>query len=217
MSEIPNLTSDKSNIISNVTFYFKKMNGKCLMLMVEYYFLTKRVVYQPKFPDGVVLNDIHYKYNFIVQPFVLERSVHLIKNPGAKLFLMYPEKINLASSNSSIIRFIMNNSSLIEGIKLNLDCKSDLECEDLNRMKKCIVPKSHFYMKRSGYFNSYHKRYTEKYFVIYDASLINITLPEKEDAELYIEYEDNKNTKKIGYQGFLNFVINYDDNKNNIT
>ena len=137
------------------------MNGKCLMLMVEYYFLTKYYVFQPEFLDGVVLNEIHYKYNFIIQPFEMEDSIFLIDKPGAKVFLMYPENINLASSNSSIIRFIMNNSSLIEGIKLNLDSKSDLECEDLNRMKKCIVPKSHFYMKRSGYFNLYHKNYIE--------------------------------------------------------
>jgi len=45
-------------------------------------------------------------------------------------------------------------------------------------MKKCIVPKSHFYMKTSsGYFNLYHKNSYRRYVIIYDASLINITLP----------------------------------------
>jgi len=48
----------------------------------------------------------------------MEDSIDLIDDPGAKVFLMYPEKINFASSNSSIIRFIMNNSSLIKEIKL---------------------------------------------------------------------------------------------------
>ena len=159
VSEIPNLISDKSDIISNVTFYFKKMNGKCLMLMVEYYFLPEFSVYEPEFPDGIVLKYMHYKYNFIIKPFRIDDSIIIIDSPGAKIFLLYPENINLATSNSSIIRFIMNNSSLIENIKLNLDSESDLECEDLYKMKKCIVPKSHFYMKRSGYFTLYHKAY----------------------------------------------------------
>ena len=119
MSEIPNLISDKSDIISNVTFYFKKMNGKCLMLMVEYYFLPEFSVYEPEFPDGIVLKYMHYKYNFIIKPFRIDDSIIIIDSPGAKIFLLYPENINLATSNSSIIRFIMNNSSLIENIKLN--------------------------------------------------------------------------------------------------
>ena len=213
VSEIPNLISDSSNVIPNTTFYFKKMTGKPLMLFVEYSSEGENMP-TPSFPNVLVLSAIHYKYNFIISPFESNETIS-IKNYGARVFLVYPEKIDLNSSNSTIIRYIMDNPHLSNEIKLNPDSKFNLECENINNMKKCIVSKSHFNWKKSGYYNIFHKNHEGDFNIYYETPLINATLAEKE-AQLYIEYEDNKRVQYVGNYGVLNIVLDYNDKATNI-
>ena len=213
VTEIPNLISDRSNALPNAFSYFKKMTGKPLMLFIEYSSERENMP-APSFPNELVLSDIHYKYNFRIQPFQFNEIIS-IQNFGTKVSFVYPEKINFISSNSETIRLIMDKPHLANGIKLNPESKSYLECEDLNEMKKCIVPQSHFNWKKSGYYNTYHMNHEGDLSIYFDAPLIDVTLPEKE-TELYIEFEDNQNIKYIGNKGILNFVLDYNDNTNNI-
>ena len=110
----------------------------------------------------------------------------------------------------------MGNPSLVKEIKLNLDSKYHLECKYLNEMKKCEVPKSHFNMKKSGYYNIYHINHDGDFNIYYNALLINVTLPENNVVELYIEEEDNKEEKAVGINGIIHFVLHHNDNETNI-
>ena len=215
VTKIPNLISDTSYLFNGASSYFKKMTGRPLIFFIEYTLEEKNGTI-PSFEEELIFENIHYKYNFRIKPFHFNETFS-IKNKGTKVLLTYPEKIDIINNNSTKIRFIMNNNaSLANAIKLNPDSKSLLYCEDLNKMKICVVPLSHFNMKESGFYNTYHKNHEDNFNIYYDAPLINVILPEKRISELYIEYEDNIDTKYIGYHGFLNFVIDYNDNITNI-
>ena len=71
--------------------------------------------------------------------------------------------------------------------------------------------------KDNEYYNTNLKDYVDDLNIHYGSPLINDTLPEEENAtELYIEYEDNQEKKYIGYEGILNFVLDFNDSETNI-
>ena len=50
----------------------------------------------------------------------------------------------------------------LRGIRLNPEA-NDLECLNINDIyKRCIVPKSHFINKNSGYYYTYHANHNDK-------------------------------------------------------
>jgi len=101
-------------------------------------------------------------------------------------------------------------------LSLNIDTESYLECEDLNMMKKCTVPLSHFKDLKSGYFNIYHLNHENNSIIYYGSPLIEVTLSKDEFIELYIKDEDNDKSMEIGLKGIINIVLNYTDNEVNI-
>ena len=204
VDKIPNLITNKTSEIPipKTISYFKKMTGKKLMLFVKYESSGQKNI--PGVQNEIILNNIHYKYNFRIQPFQFNEKVD-VGSSGDRIFLVYPEKLDFIANNYTIIRFITNNQYKNNEFKLNKDSKSYLQCEDLRNMKKCVVPNSHFNGKTSGYYNIYNQNYT-----YYDVPLINVI------KELSIEYEDNNRRFDIGYQGILNLVLNYNDSGTNI-
>ena len=214
VKEIPNLITDKVNVIENAYYsYFKKMSGRNLMLISQYN-ETKPI---PSSENEITLDKIHYKYIFKIQPFQFEENI-TIQNSGAIAYHVFPEKIDFNSGNSVIIRFDMHFPSYDSGIKLNPDSESFLDCEDLEkiRIKKCVVPVSHFNGMKSGNYNIYHKNHAGDLNIYYDLPLINVVLPEENIKEIYIEKADNQLPKYIGYQGTLNFVLDFNDSEHNI-
>ena len=216
VTEIPNLISDNSNIIQNsYSSYFKKMTGKKLILFAKYNIEGENMPI-PSAEKEIFLNNIHYKYTFIIEPFKFNETITVHKE-GALVYFVYPEKIDFTSSNSAIIRFYMDIPSLDIGIKLNPDSELDLECKNLNSIKRCVVPASHFNGKENGTYNVYHKNHAGDSNIYYELPLINVTLPEKENiTELNFESREKYRTKYIGYQGILNFVLDFNDTKTNI-
>ena len=79
-----------------------------MLLFTEYIIGMEYHQFSRELP--MTFNDIHYKYNFIVQLFYFNDTIS-VKKSWTKLFLLYPEKI-VFSSDSTIIRLIMNEPSL---------------------------------------------------------------------------------------------------------
>ena len=204
ITSIPNFISD----LHNETLYFKKMPEKPLMMFFE----GEDISY---YEDGLTLENLHYKYIFIIERFKLNDTI-LIDYDGTNVLLAYPEKLNLISTNSTIIRYIMADPTLATGIKLDNNSESDLECDDLNMMKKCTVPISHFKEKKSGYFNTYHLNHKGNYNIYYNSPSIFISLSKDDYIELYIEDADNTKYQAIGINGIINLVINYNDSVTNL-
>ena len=211
VTEIPNFIS--GFILKGL--YFKKMSGKPLMLLFEYPIEDDEVIIESS-QNETTFNNIHYKYNFRIQPYHFSQTIK-VKNNGTNVLLAYPENIIFDSNNSTVIRYIMTDPSLANDIKLDPNSESYLECNNINGMKKCEVPESHFTAMKSGYYNTYHKNHEDSYNIYYNAPLINITFSKADKiTELHIEEKDNSEIKYIGFQGILNLVLDYNDNETNI-
>ena len=97
----------------------------------------------------IFLENIHYKYNFRILPGQNNKGILAIKK-GTSIKLIYPEELNLTSDDTFIVRYIMNDPSNSDKVKLNLYSNNDLYCENLIKMKKCFVNRTHFSYQETG-------------------------------------------------------------------
>ena len=168
--------------------------------------------YLGEFVNQTILENLHYKYNFIIKQVDYFEPV-FVEGYGNNIKLTYPEELDFSSKDYLTIRYIINNSSLAKNMKLNPD-SFILDCIDLKEMKKCTVSPTHFGGKENGNYNTYHMNHYNAYSIYQDSSPINVILP-KNRIELYIKDEDNK-LINLGQNGLLYFVTNYTDNETNI-
>ena len=169
----------------------------------------------------MVLKDIHYKYNFRIQPVFLNTSF-FTEYYGTSIYLTFPEELDFASKNNLEIRFIMMNSYNAKYISLlypdtNTNYSS-LYCLDLTGIKMCTIHISYFVRqnyKKNNYCYVYHSDNIFHARINYAAPPIKVILPKK---ILYIDIEAQENTKKmiICQNSKLYLMTNYDDSKLNI-
>jgi hypothetical protein len=153
--DLPNFISVKGKLM------FKKMTGRPLMILMDN---TQTDI----ITGGSTWNNIHYKYNFIIQPSEIQADISIEGN-GTNIQLTYPQELDFSNQTSLNIYYIMPEPNLVDNIKLNPNSKSDLSCSNLIGMKKCTVPDSHFKRGESGNFDTYHKNH-EGYYIRYSAS-----------------------------------------------
>ena len=118
---IPNLNSKEFILefaTGNQTCYFKKKNNSNLLLLCSA--TEEGEIYLGKIEEEIILNDIHYKYNFLIQP-VDNNKVINIKEIGSYVALVYPGTLDFTSQNNLIIRYIMSSPLNEKEIKLNPD------------------------------------------------------------------------------------------------
>ena len=143
VTNIPSINSDIFKLC-----YFKKNKESPLLYLCNF----SRGTSSYKIDDKLILNNLHYKYNFIIQPF--NYTYHFTLDSlfyGTSIRATYPAILNFTSEKSLTIRYIMSEPTLAEHIKFVSD--SDyLECEDLNGLKKCIVSLLYFLSNKSEYY-----------------------------------------------------------------
>ena len=202
------------NIISNINnnCYFKKFNDNPLLYLCRIDETFEQPFEFGNLTNELVFNNLHYKYNFRIQPFEEKYSLNLI-NFNYKTFikLITPEILNFSSEDTLTMRFITPSSYHSGNIKLNPNSSSIITCKDLQEMSICNVPVSHFLKEKNGNFNLYYsdnKRY-------YDIPQIKVILPNSL-VEIPIEEDDNKDNIYIGDKGLLYLRTNFTDNETNI-
>ena len=92
--------------------------------------------------NALIMDNSYYKYNFRIQPFKQE-YLFKINDIGTSIILAYPETLDFAYEESLTIRYIISASSLAKNLKFISDSEY-LKCGDINGLKKCIVPLTHF-------------------------------------------------------------------------
>ena len=211
ISSINNLHSSefklKFNNIGEQNCYFKKNNKDNLLILCQIITANKET-YLEKIDNEITLRDIHYKYIFKIQPGENKERI-MLGNEGTLIEFVYPEILNFSSIDLLTIRYKVNSPLKTNNIKLYPDSPSELSCKNLNSMKICNVSVQHFTNKKNGYYYTYHLNHLDKYSIYYDANPINIIF--HREIEIVIEEKDNKNLIKIGNNGTLYLVTNYND------
>ena len=204
ISSIPNFIATISR-----TEYFKKTTGRPLIYFFEI---------DSQYGQGILKNEnesiisnMHYKYNFRIQPYDINQTIPIdIYAMGINTInLFYPKKLDFTLEESLIIRYIASYNKLKIKLKPSLP---DLECVDLNGMKKCTVSLFDFVGEKSGNYETYYSIYGNKYRIYFKLPTINIILPEN---RVYIIIEEKLNFTgiNIGENGLLYFETNYIDDK----
>ena len=217
VTEIQNLRSTMipfSTTKNDIRCYFKKDAFHSLLLIC----MTTE-------EKNIVLNTIvgntydknHYKYNFVVATFYNDETIY-IKYTGVRFFLAYPEQLDLYSQESVTIRYLIRSYAYSENktaeITLNPD-SSRLNCKNLTGMIKCVVPRSHFQAKESGYYYTRYLNQNGNFVINYDIDKFNVTLPPNPNI-IKIELEEKYNSfyMVVGLNGVIYFETSYNDTKN---
>ena len=147
VTSIPNLLINYFDDKSSKGYYcfFKKTTLNPLLLLCVYY--DNYYSYNITLKDELILEDIHYKYNFRIQPAFIDTSI-IIENYEASLYLVFPEQLDFVSKNQLEIRFIEVGPYNVKYISLLYPDTntpySNLNCLDLITVKICNIHISYF-------------------------------------------------------------------------
>ena len=216
----------QTNITSLQNINTKTFNKNCYFWktrMNPLFIFCKSIPSNFSLEKELILDDIHYKYNFRIQPYDLN-PINTIFCFGNNLISYYPEEINFEFQNSISIIFCTsfnNDKSNILIIYPEPNSYSNipyLKCQSVAIIKKCEVSISNFIRQN-------YKQNEYGYFLITDKnnkisfnvalSPIKIILPEKIIA-INIEKEDNSNVIKICKNRLFYIITDYSDTKANI-
>ena len=129
------------------------------------------------------MDNIHIKYNFRIQP-VNRPEEFTMKNSGGFMLLRYPIKLDFSKNNLIPIYFFIADDTNTRGIRLNpdseeLNCGFPLYEDDI----KCLVPKSHFNGKQSGYYYTYYLNNKNGLNIFYEISPFLVILPKEDESK----------------------------------
>ena len=171
----------------------------------------KETFYLEEIKKEIILENINVKYNFRIQPVYITDEFE-VREQGNYIKFVYPIVLNYYLYDTINIDCYLNTYPYNE-FKIILNSDSDiLTCYNLNtRIQRCIVPKSYFDGKESGYYPLLHLNYLNNKTIAYQLSPIQIILPKENDIIIRIEKEVNKDIIKIGQKGILYLMTNFDD------
>ena len=213
IDSISELTSKKFVLKFNnkydINCFFKKsVNNKKLLILCE---STNQqdVLYFGKSTKIIILDNIYYKYNFIIHP-IENYEIINIEGYDEPFKLIYPETLKLDLEQKLKLRYIIETTRETAIIKLHPDSPS-LECQNLIGMKMCRVSYENIPAVISGYYYTYHLNHLNKFSINYEINPINIIFPNYTKIRIGIQDEYNTDIIKLGHKGILYLVSNYSD------
>ena len=219
INNIQNLHSNMFNVESYISCFFKKtkINPLFLFCIIQ----SSSSIYNYTLDHEVILKDIHYKYNFVIQPFSIKTTIYMLET-SSFVFLAFPDELNFKSQNSMSIIFIIPDPSRISSIYLtseNSYQSNSLSCDNLIGMKRCNISLSYFLTqnnKEVDYYSvEYYSSYTYSRKIDYSVAPVKVTLPTN-ILNINIRSYDNSDTKLICKNGAFYFISSYDDTYTNI-
>ena len=128
--------------------------------------------------EGFTENDIHYKYNFIFGNQNIDETIHSTEPVSAYTLGSYPKILDFTTKDSFDLYIFTTMANLINNIRFNENAE-DLQCQDIEDIKKCIVTKNHFKGKKSGYHLIHYKNNAQNYTTIYYSFGVDVILPDE--------------------------------------
>ena len=162
--------NDSKNSFTEGYCYFKKneKNNLNLLLLCDVQTFWSRPYQLWPISYQKTLENIHYKYNFIIESISANKTFE--RKYNFRIYNIYPNYINLTTNNTVILKIFDNidyyNKNLYDSksyytplvaneylsyFKLNLD-GNNLRCTSGFKLISCKVSKNHFRNKKSGYY-----------------------------------------------------------------
>ena len=215
ITNINNLISNKFKLNKNdsteMLYFLKKDSNQALLLICKMANIGTFTLSEIK--QELILDNINIKYNLLIQP-VLNKDKFIVNGNGGSILFISPMILDFYENESLTIYFYTNEIEYINEIRLNPDSDEDLKCDTINKMKKCIITKSYFNEKQSGYYYLSHKNNFENYTKFFELSPINIILTEIKEQIIKINNIYNNHTLEISQKGAVSFITEYEDPQN---
>ena len=128
--------------------------------------------------------DISIKYNFRIQPVKNRDKINFTSSGrGSFIIWTYPQILNFTKNDTLYIYYSNESPRRFNGITFNENAE-DLSCEILeNKLKRCVVPKSHFEGKESGYYFTKHTNHLDSKSINYEVDPVYVFLDDPEESE----------------------------------
>ena len=155
------------------------------------------------------LDNINIKYNFIIPIFSNSDTFSFGYNRGSFVRFSYPNILDFTKQETYNIEYWIESPNYLKDIKLD-EKSGSLECDYIDKIKTCVVPKSHFTQNKTGYYDTYSsdKR-------LYELSPVKVVFDMEEDnnIEIKIRKENNKITIEKGKNGPIVLNTDYNDDE----
>ena len=142
------------------------------------------------YPENLSLNEIKREiifdessviYEFRIQPVKIDKKCNFVSDYlYSEIVGNYPEVLDFKSKESCEIEIYMQNPEYIDGLTFNEE-KEDLQCSNIGNLKRCIVEKSHFEGKESGYYYIKYNGYNSTKTIAYEVQPIKVILTGSDD------------------------------------
>ena len=150
--------------------------------------------YLKEIEQEIIINYINIQYNYRIQPVKYENPI-LIIGEGRAILWSYPKILDFTKTNDSLyVQYVCKNKiEYLKGLTYN-ENEKDLECQIINDILKCEVPKSHFNGKTNGLYFLKHTNPIDKKVISYEIQPIRVILDNDESdskgsiASLSINY-----------------------------
>ena len=130
--------------------------------------------------ETTILDVQNLRYNFLITPTNNKEFVYCNSWVSNHIKWVYPEILDFTKKDTWTIEFYENGN--INGFSFNEDAQ-DLSCESYNTVIKCIVPKSHFEGKKTGFYFTKHRDESGGKSISYEIPPIKVILS-KSDSDL---------------------------------
>ena len=163
---------------------FKKYDNYPLLLLCQ--IREEGTFTLSEIKEEKILTDINIKYDFRIQP--VNNNEKIISKDKRYFYIrfIFTEVLDFTSSDSLTIEYLFDkHPDEIKGITLNKD-SSDLECKDIGKIKQCIVPKSHFEGKKTGYYFTMHTNHLNEKSFSCEVPPIKVILPDSNNTLIII-------------------------------
>ena len=117
--------------------------------------------------DDFKAYDIHYKYNFILNPVQIDSTISFVDEYYDTIDSIFPEILDFSNTDSLNVYLHTGVPGWTNDIRLN-EAGNDLKCENKEFIKICKVPKSHFNDNKNGYYFIHHKSAVNGYMTHYE-------------------------------------------------
>ena len=158
----------------------------------------------------IVLNNIHIKYNFRIQPVKNKQKIIVSNFESVQGLFLYPQEIDFYKYNEAVFYLYMNYPNNGNEVILkddNLKCTSYFPFASIP-FKKCFVYKND-YLNSIGH--KYYNIYISSKYSIYLYQLAPILIKRPKSNEIVIKIK-NDNSMKIQKKGTLYLDTYYSDN-----
>ena len=126
-----------------------------------------------------IIDEINIKYKFMIQPFSNNETFYYgnIKEHAVNI---YPEVLDFTSKDYLYIIYWVTNPDKFKNVTLNPDAPN-LECNTIDNKSNnisvtCLIHKSHFDGKTSGYYYTYNLNYKNEIDISYLVPPIKVIL-----------------------------------------